>query len=162
MTKIIPRTVVTLVAIALLATLAACDDDSATATGPTGSISGTVTFRNAWPATGAMFVTVFSAYPPTGAPDAFTEEITEAKLGPGRTYDFKISGLETGTYHAVLVGWRGGVGNDKCTGLYWSFPDSVGINSDCIAQAPGPSAVTVKKNQTTANVDMVSDLNLAQ
>ena len=162
MTKTTPCRVMTLVSAVLLAAVAACGDDSSTATGPTGSMSGTITFRSAWPATGAVFVTVFAAYPPTGAPDAFTEPITEAKLGPGRTYDFKINGLETGTYKAVLVGWRGGVGNDKCTGLYWSFPDSVGISSDCVAQTPGPSAVTVKKNQTTTDVNMVSDLNLAQ
>lgn len=151
----------TLVAVTALAILVSCGDDS-TGTGPTGSISGTVTFRNTWPATGAIFITVFSQYPPTGAPDSFTNAITENLLGPGRTYNYKISGLETGTYHAVLIGWRGGVGNDKCMGLYWDFPDSVGIGADCVAQSPGPKAVTVKKDQTTAHLDMVADLSLAQ
>jgi hypothetical protein len=141
--------------------LVACGGDSSTGTNPTGTISGTITFRNQWPATGAIFVTVFSAYPPTGAPDSFTNPITENMLGPGRTFNYKVTSVETGTYKAVLIGWRGGVGNDKCMGLYWAYPDSVGIGSDCVAQAPGPTAVTVKKNQTTSNINMVADLSLA-
>jgi len=146
--------------IVVLACVIACGDDSSTGTRPTGSISGTITFRDAFPATGAIFVTVFSSYPPTGAPDAVSGAIAENMLGPGRTYNYKIGGIETGTYKAVLVGWRGGTGNDKCTGLYWEFPDSVGINADCVAQAPGPKAVTVKKDQTTPSISMVSDLSL--
>jgi len=139
-----------------------CGDDTSTGNSPTGSISGTITFRGSWPATGAIFVTVFSSYPPTGAPDAFSNPIPESALGSGRTFKYKISGVEAGTYRAVLVGWRGGPGDDRCVGLYWSMPDSVGIDAACVAQAPGPLAVTVKANQTSSNVDMVGNLNLAQ
>ena len=162
MKRICVRGAVALMATLSLAAAISCGgDDNSTGTGPTGTISGTVTFRGTWPATGGIFITVFAQYPPTGAPDAFTNPITESMLGPGRTYDYEISGLETGTYKAVLIGWRGGVGNDKCTGLYWEFPDSLGIDGDCVAQAPGPSAVTVKKNETTTGVNMLSDLTLA-
>jgi hypothetical protein len=144
-----------------LVILASCGGgDSPTGNGPTGSIAGTITFRNQWPTTGAIFVTVFSQYPPTGAPDAFTNPITESMLGPGRTFNYKVTGVETGTYKAVMVGWRGGVGNDVCTGLYWEFPDSVGLAPGfCVAQDPGPLPVTVKKNQTTSGINMVADLS---
>jgi uncharacterized protein (DUF2141 family) len=143
-----------------LVMLASCGSDSSTGNGPTGAISGTITFRNQWPSTGAIFVTVFTQYPPTGSPDGFTNAITENMLGAGRTYKYKVDGLETGTYKAVLVGWRGGVGNDVCMGLYWAFPDSVGLAPGfCVAQDPGPLPVTVKKNQTTTGINMVADLS---
>lgn len=148
-----------LVAATMLVSVVSCGDDS-TGTSPTGSIAGTITFRKTWPTTGAIFVTVFSQYPPTGAPDSFTSPITENMLGPGRTYNYSISGLETHTYKAVLIGWRGGVGNDQCIGLYWVHPDSLGIAANCVAQAPGPAPVTVKQGQTVKHVDMVADLSL--
>ncbi len=144
----------------MLVVVASCGDDDSTGTAPTRSISGTITFRGPWPATGNIYVTVFSQYPPTGAPDAFSNPIPENQLGPGRTFNFKVSGIEAGTYHAVLIGWREGVGADFCTGLYWTHPDSLGIDAACAAQAPGPSVVTVTKNKTTANVNMLSDLTL--
>jgi hypothetical protein len=161
MKRISSRGAAALVAALSLAAVISCGSDNSTGTGPTGSISGTITFRNPWPATGSIFVTVFSTYPPSGAPDGFTNPITENQLSATRTYDFKLSGLQTGTYAAVLIGWRGGVGNDKCMGLYWAYVDSLGIDPDCNAQAPGPTAVTVKKNQTTEHVNMVCDLSLA-
>jgi hypothetical protein len=155
------RNAAAVAAAVMVAATVSCGDDSSTGTGPTGSISGTVTFRNSFPATGNIFITVFSQYPPTGAPDSFSNPITEDMLSSTRTYDYKLSGIETGTYKAVLIGWRGGVGDDKCMGLYWSFPDSVGIGADCVAQAPGPLAVAVNKNKTTTGVNMVADLSLA-
>lgn len=151
----------TIVAALSLAVITSCGDDSA-GTSPTGSISGTITFRGDFPSTGDVLVTVFAQYPPTGAPDSFTNPIRKNQLGPNRTFHYKISGLETGTYKAVLVGWRGGVSNDKCTGLFWAFPDSVGIDADCVAQAPGPLAVEVNKDQDTPNVNMVSNFDLLQ
>jgi hypothetical protein len=160
MKKLSPGIVILLLAVALSALLD-CSSDSSTATGPTGSISGTITFRNPWPGSGDIYVAVFAQYPPTGAPDAFTNPIKQTDLGPGRTYKYTLPGIQTGTYRAVLVGWRGGVGQDKCTGLFWAFPDSVGVNAGCVAQDPGPLAVSVKKNTTTPNVNMVSDLSLA-
>jgi hypothetical protein len=160
MTKVRVYTAAMLIAAVALSILVSCGDDSSTGNGPTGSISGTITFRNQWPTTGAIFVTVFSQYPPTGAPDGFTNPIAENMLGAGRTFNYKVIGLETGTYKAVLVGWRGGVGEDVCTGLYWAYPDSVGLAPGfCVAQDPGPLPVTVKKNQTTTGINMVADLS---
>jgi hypothetical protein len=153
---------VVLMVAAVVAGVGACGSDSSTGNGPTGSVAGTITFRNTWPTSGAIFVTVFSQYPPTGAPDAFTNPITEDMLGAGRTFDYKVTGVETGTYKAVMIGWRGGVGNDVCLGLYWEFPDSVGLAPGfCVAQDPGPLPVTVKKNQTTSGINMVADLSKA-
>ena len=149
-----------LMALFTLVVVASCGDDDSTGTAPTGSIAGTVTFRGPWPATGEIYITVFAQYPPTGAPDAFGNPILENQLGPGRTYDYELSGIEAGTYQAVLIGWRAGIGSDFCTGLYWGNPDSLGIDSNCTAQAPGPSAVTVIKDKTVSNVNMVSDLTL--
>jgi hypothetical protein len=147
-------------ALCMLVVAASCGDDDSTGTGATGSISGTLTFRGPWPATGEIYVTVFAQYPPTGAPDAFSNPIGENQLSPDRTYNYKLSGLEAGTYKSVLVGWREGIGADFCTGLFWVYPDSLGIDASCNAQAPGPSAVTVTKNKTVTHVDMVSDLTL--
>ncbi|HXS10502.1 MAG TPA: hypothetical protein VN852_10995 [Candidatus Krumholzibacteria bacterium] len=149
-------------ALLMLVVVASCGDDDSTGTPQSGSIAGTVTFRGTWPASGEIYITVFAQYPPTGAPDAFTNPITQNQLGPGRTFNYKVPGLEAGTYKAVLIGWRAGIGQDQCTGLYWNYPDSVGIDKNCIAEAPGPSAVTVIKNQTASGVNMVSDLSLIE
>lgn len=146
-------------ALLILVVLASCGGDDSTGTAPTGSISGTITFRGQWPATGDLYITVFAKYPPTGAPDAFSNSIPN-QLGPNRTYNYKVSGIEAGTYQAVLIGWREGVGADFCTGVYWLHPDSLGVDASCTAQAPGPSAVTVTQNKTVPNVNMVSDLTL--
>jgi hypothetical protein len=161
MKKICSRNVALVLLTAMLALVAACGSDSSTGVA-TGSVTGTITFRNTWPSTGAIYLTVFAEYPPTGAPDAFTNPITQAMLGPGRTFKYKIPALQTGTYKSVFIGWRGGVGNDKCLGLYWAFPDSVGIGANCVAQDPGPLSITVKKNTATANINMIADLSLAQ
>ncbi len=146
-------------ALFMLVVVASCGDDDSTGTAPTGSISGTITFRGPWPSTGDIYVTVFAKYPPTGAPDAFSNSIPEPG-GGARTYNYNISGIEAGTYKAVLIGWREGVGADFCTGAFWPNPDSLGVNADCNVQAPGPSQVTVIKDKTTGNVNMICDLTL--
>lgn len=157
MKRLFSRAVIATAVLACATILSCGGDDDSTGNAPTGSISGTITFRNTWPASGNVYVTINSTYPPTGAPDAFTNPIT-----PGlRTYDYTLGGIETGTYVAVLIGWRGGPGNDKCIGMYWQFVDSLGIASDCSSQTPGPSPVTVTRNATLNNVDMVADLSLA-
>jgi hypothetical protein len=124
-------------------------------------MSGTIQFRGTWPATGSIYVTVNSNYPPIGAPDAFTSAITEGMLTVQRTYDWSLSGVCAGTYVAVLIGWRGGPGNDKCIGMYWEYIDSLGVASDCSSVPPGPAQVTVTKDADTPDIDMVADLQLA-
>ena len=155
-----PTVAAVLMALCVLVVVASCGGDDSTGNAPTGSISGTITFRGAWPATGDIYITVFAKYPPTGAPDAFSNSIPESQLGPGRTYNYKVSSIEAGTYQAVLIGWREGVGADFCTGAYWLHPDSLGVDAACTVQAPGPSAVTVIKDKTVGNLNMVSDLTL--
>lgn len=163
MRRVLVRSIITLAAIMSVAGILACGDDDSTGTAPTGSISGTVAFRGTWPATGNIYVTVNSAYPPIGAPDAFSGAITEDMVVlPGRTYEYTLGGIEAGSYVAILIGWRGGPGNDKCLGMYWEHVDSLIVNADCTSPAPGPAPVTVTKGATTQNIDMVADLDLAQ
>ena len=154
-----PAVAAVLMALCLLVVVASCGGDDSTGTAPTGSISGTITFRGQWPATGSIYVTVFAQNPPTGAPDAFSNPIPN-QLGPNRTYNYTVGGIEAGTYQAVLIGWREGIGSDFCTGLYWLHPDSLGVDASCTADAPGPSSVTVTRDKTVSNVNMVSDLTL--
>lgn len=164
MRSVFVRSIFLAMALVMAVALASCgDDDEPAGTGPTGTMSGTVQFRGPWPATGSIYVTVNSVYPPTGAPDAFTAAITEAMLTPQRTYDWSIPGLEVGTYAAVLVGWRGGPGNDKCLGMYWESVDSLGVMSNCNPADPGiaPLPVPVTKGANTEDIDMLADLNLA-
>jgi hypothetical protein len=164
MRKVLVQRIFLAVALASAAVMVSCgDDDDPAGTGPTGGMSGTIQFVGDWPPTGSIYVTVNSVYPPTGAPDAFTAAITEAMLTPQNTYDWSISGIEAGTYAAVLIGWRGGPGNDKCIGMYWEHADSLGVMSDCDPADPAisPLPVTVTKDANTQNVDMLADLNLA-
>ena len=108
-------------------------------------------------------MTVNSVYPPTGAPDAFTAAITEAMLTPQRTFAWNLSGIEVGSYAAILIGWRGGPGNDKCLGFYWEHVDSLGVLSNCDPADPGiaPLPVSVTKGANTQDIDMLADLELA-
>lgn len=142
-----------------LAAVAACDDDDDAPTTPTntGSISGTVTFVGNWPASGNVQISLFSTFPPMGPPDAFTDPIPQ-----GATYDFRLDGIEPGTYAALVVGWRDDAlpppANATCNGMYWIYPDSVGIAANCVPDAPGPSPVTVVKGVVLQNLDMTADL----
>lgn len=157
MRTVLMRSIVVAAAALSVVVVLSCGDDDPAGNAPTGAISGTVTFRNPWPMTGSVYVTVNSAYPPTGAPDAFTSPIPTGV----RTHDYTIPGVEVGTYVAILIGWRGGPGEDKCIGMYWEYVDSLGVEANCNSQAPGPSPVTVTKGGDTQNIDMVADLNLA-
>lgn len=163
MRRVLVRSIVTLVAIMGVVVILSCGDDDSTGTAPTGAVSGTIAFRGTWPATGNIYVTVNSSYPIVSAPDAFSGAITEDMVVmPGRAYDYTIGGIEVGSYVAVLIGWRGGPGDDKCLGMYWEYVDSVGVAADCSSVAPGPKSVTVTKGATTPDIDMVADLDLAQ
>ena len=164
MRSVFVRSIFLAVALVSVVALASCgDDDEPAGTGPTGSMSGTIQFRGPWPATGSIYVTVNSAFPPTGAPDAFTAAITEAMLTPQRTFAWSLGGIEAGSYTAVLIGWRGGPGNDKCLGMYWEHVDSLGVTSTCDPADPGiaPLSVSVTKGANTQDIDMLADLELA-
>jgi hypothetical protein len=146
-----------------LATLSACNDNSSpTGTGAkTGSISGKVTFKGPWPSKGQVQVSVFSTFPPSGPPDGYTDPIPpEDSL----SYNFKIVGLDPGAYAAVLVGWLDPTGtpgmNETCNGVYWMYPDSVGINVQCAPTAPGPIPVTVQAGQNKGGLNITADLSI--
>lgn len=162
MTRTLARNVLLVLALTLTAAALSCgDDDTPAGTGPTGSMSGTIQFRGSWPANGSIYVTVNAGYPPTGAPDAFTTAITPSMLTPQRTFDWKLTGIEVGTYDAILIGWRGGPGDDRCIGMYWEYVDSLGVSADCSSVPPGPKPVQVKKGVDTPGIDMIADLGLA-
>ena len=147
----------------------ACGDNSTGSNGPTGSVSGKVTFLNtgAWPASGNVQVSVYSSLPsdgvPAGPPDGYTNAIT-----PGSAdYSYRIPGLDLGHYVAVFVSWRNPAvpGSATLLGVYWAYPDSVGVASNgtkIAPQAPGPTGVNLtKSNPDVAGLDFVADLSLS-
>jgi hypothetical protein len=143
--------------------------NSSTGTGPTGSVSGKVTFLNtgSWPSSGDVQVSVYSALPPDGVPagppDGYTLPITSGSLD----YSYKIAGLDLAHYVAVFVSWRNPAipGSATLLGVYWAYPDSVGVASNgtkIAPQAPGPTGVSLTKSKPDAkNLDFVADLSLA-
>ena len=144
------------VAIAAASSLPACDDDDPAAP-TTGSISGTVTFEGTWPSGGQVQVSLFSEWPPTGPPDAFTDPIT-----PGATYNYRFDGLDPATYPALVVGWLdfGPPLTEKVLGYYWADEDSVAVDGSGNPQVL-PLAVTVKAGESKSSLDMVANLDVA-
>jgi hypothetical protein len=147
------------IAVALAASIVmlACEDDEDPAGPATGSIAGTITFQGTWPTTGNVQLSVFSAFPPTGAPDAFTDPIS-----PTASHDYQIDGLEPGEYAAVVIGWRDPADppGAKTIGMYWAFVDSVAVDGSGNPRG-FPVPVTVRAGETQNNVDMVADLDVA-
>jgi len=148
------------IAVVLTATLGilACGDDDNPAMPTTGNIAGTVTFQGTWPTTGQVQVSLFSSWPPTGPPDAFTNPIT-----PGASYDYAFNGLDPASYPAVVVGWLDPnlpPGSEEILGMYWQFVDSVAVDGSGTPRGL-PKAVVVAAGLTKGNVDMVADLDVA-
>jgi hypothetical protein len=153
--------VLTISALAALAgVLPACDDDDPADTGPTtGTVSGTVTFQGTWPTTptSAVQVSIFASFPPTGAPDDFTDPIA-----PTGSYDYRFDGLTPGTYAAIVVGWRDTAlppGNDEYLGFHWAFVDSVAVDGSGNPRGM-PVPVSVQAGQTV-DADIAADLDVA-
>jgi hypothetical protein len=126
--------------------LVGCGDDGPTSGDPanTGSVSGTVTFTGTWPVSGDVQVAVYSELPPTRAPDGYTSPLNGATDYP--TYDFKIAGLDAGTYAGIIVTWR---------------DPSDTSSSRIIGQYSGGLAVVVVKQQDADGFDITADLSLA-
>ena len=142
-----------------------CGDDSSSPAG-IGSVSGTVTFLNvgAWPATGNVQVSIYSALPadfkPNGAPDAFSNPIAAGTT----EYNFKLDGLDTGSYAGVLVSWRDPANPSGATllGLYWIHPDSVAVDPAGDVKAPGPTSVAItESNPAHTGLNITADLSIA-
>ncbi len=143
-----------------LSSVPACDDDDDDnpATPTTGSIAGTINFEGTWPATGQVQVSVFQNFPPTGAPDAYTDPLEETT-----TYNYRFDGLDPASYAAVVVGWLDPnlpPGQEKILGFYWAYADSVAV--DASGNPRGlPLSVTVEAGETESNIDMAADLDVA-
>lgn len=141
-----------------VAILASCDNTDDPVTPTTGSVSGTVTFQGTWPSTGQVQVSLFSAWPPAGPPDAFTDPIT-----PSGTYNYSFNGLDPATYPAIVVGWLDPAlppGSEKILGMYWADEDSVAVDSNGNPQVL-PTAVTVEAGDSKGSLDMAADLDVA-
>jgi uncharacterized protein (DUF2141 family) len=144
-------------ALVIAAALSACDDDDPAAPPTTGAVSGTVTFQGAWPSTGDVQISIFSSFPPTGPPDAFTDPITQAA-----SYDYSIAGLTPGAYAAVVVGWRDPLNPStaEILGMHWEHVDSVAVDSNGDPRG-FPLPLTIEAGQTDANINMLADLDVA-
>jgi len=141
------------VAVAAMLGILACGDDDNPAMPTTGSIAGTVTFQGTWPTTGQVQVSLFSSWPPSGPPDAFTDPIAAAT-----SYDYRFDGLDPASYAAVVVGWLDPnlpPGSEEVLGMYWEHVDSVAVARDT------PKAVVVTAGQTKGSVNMLADLDVA-
>jgi hypothetical protein len=154
-------------AVVLAAAVGACGDDSnPTDGGGAGSVSGKVTFVGGpWPATGEVQVSIYSSltppdYAPTGPPDAFTNPIA-----PTIEYNYRLDGLDNGSYAGVLVSWRdpANPSGARMLGLYWIYPDSVAIEPGGLAaKAPGPTTIVINStNPSHPGLDITADLDLA-
>lgn len=166
------RLLATVVAMAAVIGISACnDDDNPTGGGPTtGTVSGTVTFDGTWPSTGDVQVSIYSQLPPPfyvpmGPPDAFTNPIT----GSPTTYNYEMSGLTFGDYAGILVSWRdpANPSGAKLLGQYWVYVDSLGIVDggpfDGTPKAPYPTPVTLNSaTPKRGHLDIRADLSLSQ
>ena len=137
--------------IAVLAAFSAAgcsdDDDGGPMAPTTGSVSGKVTFVGTWPASGEIQVSVYTGltppWVPTGPPEAFTDPIPVSN-----EYDYVLEGLDFGDYSAVYVSWRDPAmpANSKLLGMFWAFPDSVGINAQTGLPKEMPSDFTIQSS----------------
>lgn len=120
---------------ALSVFLVACggDDNPVTPTQQYGSVSGTVTFVGNWPASGEIQVSIWPSWPPAGPPSAATLPISQTV-----TYNYKIEGLNRGTYQALAVGWRNPANPTaaRVLGLYINDPNNSGVSIDTATGRP--------------------------
>jgi hypothetical protein len=152
-----------LIAVSLILLMAffwGCSDDkNPVSSSSTGEISGTITFTGGWPAKGNIQVSMWTSWPPTGPPAAFS-----APLTPGvATQTYKISGLSKGPYSVITVGWRDPADptGAKVIGVY-SANDILGV--DCKGQfTVQPLPVEISDGNLKAkNVNIRANLDLLQ
>jgi len=156
----VPRILITMSLVFLMAFLAGCSDENNPVQSQTsGEISGTITFTGSWPATGNVQVSMWTSWPPTGPPAAFS-----AVLTPGvASQTYKISGLNNGPYSVITVGWRDPADptGAKVIGVY-SANDILGV--DCKGQFTVqtlPIEIS-DSNKKVANVNIRANLDLLQ
>jgi hypothetical protein len=153
MKRVFSRRVAAALCALALASVAGCGDDSNPASGDpanTGSVSGTVSFTGAWPATGDIQIAVYSTLPPAGPPDGYTNPLNPTVVCPAGSscppFDFTISGLDPGTYDGIIVSWR---------------DPSDPLSAEIIGDYQGSTPVTVIKGETATGFDILADLDQA-
>ncbi|MDZ7269299.1 MAG: hypothetical protein ONB48_17945 [candidate division KSB1 bacterium] len=142
---------------ALSVFLVACggDDNPVTPTQQYGSVAGTVTFVGNWPARGEIQVSIWASWPPAGPPSAATLPISQTT-----TYNYKIEGLNRGTYKAITVGWRdpANPAGARVLGIYINDPNNSGVAIDATTGRPTyatPTAIEIsdaKMDHTGLNI----------
>lgn len=120
---------------ALSVFLVACggDDNAITPTQQYGSVSGTVTFVGNWPTSGEVQVSIWPSWPPAGPPSAATLPIASTT-----TFNYKIEGLNRGTYQAITAGWRDPANpmGARVLGIYINDPNNSGVSIDTTTGRP--------------------------
>ena len=145
--------------LALLPSLLGCGEDEGPFDGEKfGEVSGTVTFVGTWSSTGAVQVSIWTVWPPIGAPAAATDPLAVGSA----VQSYKIEGLSKGTYTAVTVSWRdpANPAGAKVLGIYWERSDSLGVdgNGNPTVQ-PMPIEVSDEK-LVWSNADIRADLDI--
>ncbi len=142
--------------------LSACSDDPASVP-QTGSVSGTITFSGTWPITGEVQVSIYSVlsppWVPMGPPDMAGDLIT----GNPTESDFTLSELETGDYMAIYISLRDpqNPAATQLLGMYWAYPDSVGINPLTGLPKTQPTPVTIDmEHRNLTGIDLLVDFDL--
>lgn len=95
-----------------------------------------------------------------GPPDAYTDPIQ----GAPAQYTYKMEGLDKATYAAIYVSWRDpqNPAASRLLGMYWAYPDSVGIDARSGLPLEQPAPVTVNSaNLNLSNLNIAADLDLA-
>lgn len=125
----------------------------------TGEISGTITFTGAWPTKGNVQISMWTSWPPTGPPAAFSAPLTPDVA----IQTYKISGLNKGPYSVITAGWRDPADptGAKVIGVY-SANDILGV--DCKGQfTVQPLPVEISDgNLKVTNVNLRANLDLLQ
>ncbi|MGH7455654.1 MAG: hypothetical protein ACRENG_30140 [bacterium] len=124
------RTLVAMAILVIMVFFLGCSDDkNPVQADQFGEVSGTITFVGTWPSKGDIQVSMWTSWPPTGPPAAFTSPLTPGVL----TQTYKISGLSKGPYSVITVGWRNPADptGAKVIGVY-SGNDILGV--DCKGQ----------------------------
>lgn len=136
------------------------DDKNPVQSSTTTEVSGTVTFNGTWPTKGNIQVSLWTSWPPTTAPAAFS-----APLTPGvATQSYKIAGLSKGSYAVITLGWRDPADptGAKVIGVYSANNTLSGV--DCkgdFTVAPLPVEIS-DNNLKATNVNLVANLDILQ
>lgn len=121
-----------------------------------GEISGQVTFEGTWPASGTVYLSIQSSWPPTGAPYK-ADVVSSSELDAASRYDFELDQIVFGTYPAITVSWLdpydpNPVTNQHILGVYGGTAAAGFMDAD-------PVTVSVDAAELTG-IDFQADFSL--